>query len=895
MSEIAKVYNPSEIEPRWAQEWVEKRLFEADAASSKPMFSLVIPPPNVTGSLHMGHMLEHTLIDIIIRWKRMQGCNTLWLPGTDHAGIATQMVVERQLAEQGLDRRTLGREAFEQKVWEWKAQSGDTIKKQMVRLGASCDWSRERFTLDPGLSRAVREVFIRLYEKGLIYRGKYIVNWCPRCQTAISDLEVVHEERAGHLYHIRYPVVGTNEHVVVATTRPETMLGDTAVAVNPADERYTKFHGKTARLPLMNREIPFILDELADPAFGTGVVKVTPAHDANDFLAGQRHNLPQIDVMDETGKMNANAGAYAGLDRFAARKRILADLEAQGLLEKTEPYTLGLGHCQRCKTVVEPRLSTQWFVKVKPLADAAIRAVEEGRTRFIPDNYTKIYFDWLTNVHDWCISRQLWWGHRIPAWHCGSCGEVIVARDVPGQCPHCDAKNLRQDSDVLDTWFSSALWPFSTLGWPDQTEDLRVFYPTSLMITGFDILFFWVARMMMMGIEFMREAKPDDSVPFRLVYIHQLVRDAEKQKMSKTRGNVIDPLVVTDKFGTDAVRFTLAVMAAPGTDIALSEDRMEGYRAFANKIWNAARFLFLSLEKAGIAAWKPPADGDYRPVRGPNDDLPLEDRWIFSRLSQVADTMDKAWTEFRFHEAAHCAYHFFWGDFCDWYLELKKLSFDAGGEKSAAAFENLCRAFDIALRLLHPMMPFITEELWQRLGGRQTSIALAPFPVHDSTLVDEDAERQMSRLQEIIVNIRNMRAEMKVDAKRKIPVELYAPGDGAARLSAEHRPAIERLSNLSALTLASHPLTNEGGAVRSLPEFALKISRKDAVDLEAERGRLLRDKEKLEREISSVGGQLSNEQFLAKAPATVVANLRQRQEELNSQHRKVVETLEKLG
>src|SRR3990170_2630868 len=610
MAEIAKQYNPSEIEPRWAREWVEKRLYEADAASTRPMFSLVIPPPNVTGMLHMGHMLEHTEIDIIIRWKRMQGFNTLWLPGTDHAGIATQLVVERQLAEQKLDRRTIGREAFEKKVWEWKAQSGDTIKKQMLRLGASCDWTRERFTLDPGLSRAVREVFVRLYEKGLIYRGKYIVNWCPRCQTAISDLEVVHEEHLGNLFHIRYPVVGTGEHVVVATTRPETMLGDTAVAINPADERYTKFHGKMARLPLMNRDIPFILDELADPAFGTGVVKVTPAHDANDFLAGQRHDLPQIDVMDDTGKMNAQAGAYVGLDRFAARKRILADLEDQGLLEKIEPYTHALGRCQRCKTVVEPRLSTQWFVKVKPLAEAAIRAVEEGRTRFTPENYTKIYFDWLTNIHDWCISRQLWWGHRVPAWHCGACNEVVVAREEPAQCPHCRAGNLKQDPDVLDTWFSSALWPFSTLGWPDATEDLRVFYPTSLMITGFDILFFWVARMMMMGIEFMREAKPADSVPFRLVYIHQLVRDAEKQKMSKTRGNVIDPLEVTERYGTDAVRFTLAIMAAPGTDIALSEDRMEGYRAFANKIWNASRFLFLSLEKAGIANWTPPAGGD---------------------------------------------------------------------------------------------------------------------------------------------------------------------------------------------------------------------------------------------------------------------------------------------
>ena len=889
MAEITKAYNPSEIEPRWAREWVEKRLFEAHADSDRPMFSLVIPPPNVTGSLHMGHMLEHTEIDIIIRWKRMQGANTLWLPGTDHAGIATQMVVERQLAEQKLDRRTFGRDAFEQKVWEWKAQSGDTIKRQMVRLGTSCDWSRERFTLDPGLSRAVREVFVRLFEKGLIYRGKYIVNWCPRCQTAISDLEVVHEDHSGCLYHIRYPVVGTDEHVVVATTRPETMLGDTGVAINPTDERYAKFHGRMARLPLMNRDIPFILDKLADPEFGTGVVKVTPAHDANDFLAGERHNLPQMIVMDETGTMNAAAGVYAGLDRFAARRKVLADLEEQGLLERTEPYRHAIGRCQRCKTVVEPSLSAQWFVQVKPLADAAIRSVAEGRTRFIPENYTKVYFDWLTNVHDWCISRQLWWGHRIPAWYCDTCSQVTVAREDPSRCAHCQAESLTQDPDVLDTWFSSALWPFSTLGWPDETKDLRVFYPTSLMITGFDILFFWVARMMMMGVEFMGEA------PFRLVYIHQLVRDAEKQKMSKTRGNVIDPLVVTEKYGTDAVRFTLAIMAAPGTDIALSEDRMDGYRAFANKIWNAARFLFLSMEKAGIPAWQQPAEGGFRPVAGPDGLVSIEDRWIFSRLSRLADTMDKAWSEFRFHEAAHAIYHFFWGEFCDWYLELKKLSFDAGGEQQDAAFDNLCRAFDVALRLLHPMMPFITEELWQRLSERRNSIALAAFPAHDAALIDEDAEREIGQLQELIGNIRNMRAEMRVDARRRIPVELHPAGDGMAQLGSRNRHAIERLSTLSSLNIVADPLTSKGGIVRALPGFSLKISHKDAVDLKAERSRLRREKEKLEREMTALGGRLANEQFLAKAPPVVVQNLRQRREDFSSQLRKVVETLEQLG
>ena len=889
MAEIPKVYNPSEIEPKWAQEWVEKRLFEAAADSDRPMFSLVIPPPNVTGSLHMGHMLEHTEIDILIRWKRMQGFNTLWLPGTDHAGIATQMVVERQLAEQGLDRRKLGREAFEKKVWEWKAQSGDTIKKQMVRLGTSCDWSRERFTLDPGLSRAVREVFVRLYEKGLIYRGNYIVNWCPRCQTAISDLEVVHEEHLGSLFHIRYPVAGTEESVIVATTRPETMLGDTAVAVNPADERYRKFHGRMALLPLMNREIPFITDELADPAFGTGVVKVTPAHDANDFQAGLRNNLPQMVVMDESGKMNANAGAYAGLDRFEARSRVLADLKEQGLLEKIEPHTHALGRCQRCKTVVEPRLSTQWFVKVKPLAENAIRAVEEGRTRFVPGNWTKIYFDWMHNIHDWCISRQLWWGHRIPAWHCPSCKQIIVAREEPGGCRHCKGGKLEQDPDVLDTWFSSALWPFSTLGWPERTTDLEAFYPTSLMITGFDILFFWVSRMMMMGAEFMGE------VPFRTVYIHSLVRDAEKQKMSKTRGNVVNPLEVTEKYGTDAVRFTLAIMAAPGTDIVLSEDRMASYRAFANKIWNAARFLVMSLEKSGAEPWSPPADGNCRLIADTNGQMSLEDRWIFSRLTRVAGEIGTAWEAFRFHEAAHLIYHFFWHEFCDWYLELKKLSFAPVQGPLPPAWENLCRAFDLSLRLLHPMMPFLTEELWQRLGPRQTSIALAPFPTYDLALVDESAEKEMNLLQEIIGNIRNMRAEMRVDAKRKIPVELFAANGNVSRLSGQYSQAIERLANLSALQLVGEPLTTEGGAVRSLPEFSVKIALKDAVDVEAERNRLKKEEGKLQRDRNAVSARLQNQQFLSKAPKDVVEALRQRKEELDVKYSKVTETLQNLN
>ena len=630
--QIEKVYEPQRFEPHWAQWWIDSGIFRAAGTSAARSFSLVIPPPNVTGSLHIGHMLEHTEIDVTIRWHRMLGENTLWLPGTDHAGIATQMVVERKLAEEGIRRQDLGREAFEKRVWEWKAEYGDNIKRQMIRMGASCDWSRERFTLDPGLSRAVREVFVRLYEKGLIYRGEYMVNRCPRCRTALSDLEVAHADVQGHMWHLRYPVHGLpGRFVTVATTRPETMLGDTAVAINPTDERYRDLHGRTVDLPLMDREIPVILDELADPEFGTGVVKVTPAHDPNDFEAGRRHNLAKIQVIGEDGVITAAGGKYAGLDRFEARKQVLADLCALGALVKTEDYALNIGKCARCGTIVEPLVSTQWFVKTKPLAEKAIEAVETGRIVFVPANWSKTYFEWMYNIRDWCISRQLWWGHRVPAWHCQECHEIIVAREAPAKCDRCGSAELEQDTDVLDTWFSSGLWPFSTLGWPDQTEDLKAFYPTSLLITGFDILFFWVARMAMLGIEFMGD------VPFRQVYIHGLVRDAERQKMSKTKGNTIDPLIVTEKYGTDAVRMALLQGAAPGTDIVLTEERMESSRAFANKIWNAARFLLGKMEFCGVEPWLPARLEDFRPEADPaTGAVPIEDRWIFSRLNACA-------------------------------------------------------------------------------------------------------------------------------------------------------------------------------------------------------------------------------------------------------------------
>jgi valyl-tRNA synthetase len=664
--QLEKVYEPQRFEPHWAQWWIDAGIFHADVKSRAPMFSLMIPPPNVTGSLHIGHMLEHSEIDCTVRWHRMRGDNTLWLPGTDHASISTEMMVKRQLEKEGINRREIGRDKFLERAWQWKEQYGDTIKRQMIRLGASCDWSRERFTMDPMLSRAVREAFVRLWERGLIYRGEYMVNWCPTCDTALSDLEVKHEETAGHLWHIRYPVVGVDRFLVVATTRPETMLGDTAVAINAKDARYFDLHGKTVMLPLMDREIPVILDDLADPKFGTGVVKVTPAHDPNDFEAGKRHDLPRIKVIDESGHMTKDAGRYAGLDRFEARRQVVAHLEQLGLIEKIEDYQVNLGRCERTKDIVEPLISMQWFVNTKPLAEKAIRVVDSGEIVFIPDNWTKVYHEWMDNIRDWCISRQLWWGHRIPAWHCQDCSEIAVSREDPTRCHRCGSSRLKQDPDVLDTWFSSGLWPFSTLGWPDDTEDLRTFYPTSLLITGFDILFFWVARMIMFGMEFV------GTVPFRQVYIHALVRDAERQKMSKTKGNTIDPLVVTEKYGTDAVRMALLMAAAPGTDIALSEDRMESARAFANKIWNAARWVFMNMERSGVEPWVPEDLGAYRP-QGENGAVPVEDRWIFSRLSQVAERVNRATDQYRYHEVSQELWHFFWHEFCDWYLEFKKL------------------------------------------------------------------------------------------------------------------------------------------------------------------------------------------------------------------------------
>ena len=903
--DLPKSYEPGAIEPRWAEYWVREKLFHVETPrdSSQQTFTVTLPPPNVTGSLHMGHMLEHTEIDIIIRWKRMSGVPTMWLPGTDHAGIATQLMVERQLAAEGKNRRDLGREAFVERVWDWKQHYGGVILQQMKRLGASVDWSREYFTMDERMSRAVREAFVRLYEEGLIYRGKYIVNWCPRCVTAVSDLEVVHEETPGKIYEIRYPIIGSkDEYIVVATTRPETMLGDTAVAVNSGDERYRRLHGKKVLLPLMNRGIPIITDDiLANPEFGTGAVKVTPAHDPNDFEAGLRNDLQQIDVMNEVARMNENAGPYKGLDRFEAREKVLEDLEQGGYLVSTKDYIVPLGKCSRCKTIVEPRLSTQWFVKIQPLADRAIEVVENGDIKFVPGNYAKTYFEWMRNIHDWCISRQLWWGHRIPAWHCKDCKQIMVAREAPAKCSKCGSSQLEQDNDVLDTWFSSGLLPCSALGWPNSTPDLDGFYPTTLLVTGFDILFFWVARMIMLNCHFMRGYKQGE-VPFRNVYIHALVRDAERQKMSKTKGNVMDPIEIIKEYGTDAVRFTLASMAAPGTDIAFSESRTQSYRAFANKIWNAARFLFMNVDRAqqaglwSLAEFKSsPKDFGLKGVLGFKPET-LEDRWILSRFNRVADELHEALQTYRFHEAAHVVYHFFWGEYCDWYLELIKPRLAANDRDLArSAYQNLVGIFEGALRLLSPFMPFITEEIWHAVyDGKPPvkSIALAAYPQSNPAQTDTTAETEMAILQDLIVSVRNLRAELKVESRQKLPTEIFAQ-DGVRTLIEQNRSAVERLANVDSLTFVDSSLAKAAGA-RSTSRFDVRVLYERAVDTAAERERLSKDLSRLTQELTRATGQLNNQAFLAKAPAHVVEGLKKRKAEVEVLIEKIKSALGEL-
>jgi valyl-tRNA synthetase len=883
--ELEKVYEPQRFEPHWAQWWIDQKLYHPQVKPGEPVFSLVIPPPNVTGSLHIGHMLDHTIMDVAVRWHRMKGETTLWLPGTDHAGIATQMVVERQLAAEKLTRVALGREEFERRVWQWKEQYGGRINLQIRREGASVDWSRERFTMDPGLSRAVRETFVRLWEAGLIYRGDYMVNWCPDCQTAISDVETIHEAVPGHLWHLRYPVVGSDQSLVLATTRPETMLGDTAVAVHPDDERYRALVGKSVRLPLVGREIPIVADSMVDPKFGTGVVKITPAHDPNDFETGKRHNLPLIRVIGPDARMTAEAGAYAGLNRFEARKRIVAALQESGELVKTEDYTVNISKCDRSKTVVEPLVSTQWFVRMKPLAEKAVEAVEQGRIVFVPDDRVPVFFQWMHNIRDWCISRQLWWGHRIPAWHCAKCHEITVARETPAVCAHCGSTEITQETDVLDTWFSSGLWPFSTLGWPDETEDLKTFYPTSLLITGFDILFFWVARMIMLGLWCTGD------VPFRQVHMHGLVRDAERQKMSKTKGNVVDPLDLIERFGTDACRIGLLSSAAPGADIALKEDRLSASRSFANKLWNASRFLFLYMEKSGVNDWTP-AYSDIVSAEEAiaESKIATEDYWIFERLRECSLQVNRALEQHRYHEATQTLWDFTWHEFCDWYLEVKKWRFQENSGIDAH-WKAALTVYEALLRLLHPFMPFVTEELWQRLvrpqnasGELPVSISLAHYPQASGELASASEEvRSFTLLQGIITAGRELRADHQLDQKQVYPASLQL---NAVALATEDLPVIERIARLT--VTMNTPSAAGNGVSRSTPEFDLHIQAAPAASngaglAEPSSGRLLKENADLEKLIADKHRQLSNEAFLSKAPAKVVIDLRAKLAEYEAQ------------
>ncbi|OEU45653.1 MAG: valine--tRNA ligase [Desulfobacterales bacterium S7086C20] len=874
---LDKGYEPNEVEKRWYGYWEAEGLFEAADVSTKQPFSIVIPPPNVTGVLHMGHAHNNTLQDILCRYRRMQGYNVLWMPGTDHAGIATQNVVEKELAKEGKNRHELGRKEFIKQVWQWRKEYGGLIINQLKRLGASCDWGRERFTMDEGLSRAVRTVFVKLYEDGLIYRGNYIINWCPRCLTALSDLEVEHEDHNGHLYYIKYPFEKGKGGVVVATTRPETMLGDTAVAVNPDDERYDIEEGTTVMLPLMNRKIPIIFDKYVDTRFGTGALKITPAHDPNDFEIGKEHNLDVVKVIGSDGRMNENAGPFQGQDRFVCREKIIEALKVEGLLERVEPYQHSVGHCYRCRTTVEPYLSKQWFVKVKPLADEAIAAVKRGDTRIVPDMWTKTYFDWMNNIRDWCISRQIWWGHRIPAWACEDCGELIVAMDSPAQCHGCGGSTLSQEPDVLDTWFSSALWPFSTMGWPDDADALKTFYPTSVLVTGFDILFFWVARMMMMGLHFMKD------VPFRDVYIHALVRDADGKKMSKSKGNVIDPIYVIDKFGTDAFRFTLAAFAAQGRDIKLSEDRIEGYRHFINKLWNASRFSLMHLEDFRCA-------GSFSHY---SKDLSVADRWIFSRLNSVAENVLRALDEYKFNEAAGALYQFVWHEFCDWYLEIvKPVLYDekpsgrgesgsgqaSGVSPHEAALFTLWSTLNQALRLLHPFIPFVTEEIWDKLPGVEGSIMKAQFPVTSSDYRDPEAEDTMDLIMGITSGIRNVRGEMNVPPALFVGGVVQCPDEGVRETLGEHREMIMSLAKLDDLEIAPPGKRPASSATSVYGDNTIFVSLKDIIDFTAEQERLNKEIAKIDKELKGISKKLGNEAFLAKAPPEVVDGVRAKEE-----------------
>ncbi|ABI68948.1 valine--tRNA ligase [Syntrophomonas wolfei] len=851
---LPSVYEPGQVENKWYEYWRENNYFAPRPDLEGKAFSIVMPPPNVTGSLHLGHALDNTLQDILTRWRRMQGYNALWLPGTDHAGIATQARVEEALAREGLNKYELGREKFLERVWEWKHLYGNRITQQLSLMGSSCDWSRERFTMDEGCSRAVREVFVNLYEKGLIYQGDYIINWCPRCHTAISDIEVEHEDSDGHLWHIRYPLEGEDEFIVVATTRPETMLGDTGVAVHPDDERYQHLIGKKILLPLMNRVIPVFADDYVDKEFGTGAVKVTPAHDPNDFDMGLRHGVEQIAVIDKYGFMNENAGPYQGLDRYACRLQVVKDLEAQGYLLKVEEHRHAVGHCQRCDTVIEPLVSTQWFVKMKPLAEPAIQKVLDGEIKFIPERFTRIYINWMENIRDWCISRQLWWGHRIPVWYCQECGEIICSKEDPNHCPNCESAELKQDEDVLDTWFSSALWPFSTLGWPDKTRDLDFFYPTTVLVTGRDIIFFWVARMIFSGIEHMGE------VPFYDVNIHGLILDAQGRKMSKSLNNGIDPIEVIEKFGADTLRFSLITGVTPGNDVRFHWDKVENTRNFANKIWNASRFVLMNME--GFEAIKPGLE-----------ELSLADRWILSRLqltiAEVTNLLDK----YDLGEAARRLYEFIWDEFCDWYIELAKPRLvNQDNPRERLVVQNVLRdvLVDI-LRLLHPFMPFITEEIYQFLPAHSATIMLDPWPESKEELIWLAEVEQMQQLMQAIRALRNIRSEFNINPSILIKAIMVVPDEVRRQVFMDNQAIIKQMARLEQLELLYELEKKPEQAVSALLSLAeIYVPLEGIIDVEKEIQRLQKELKAAESDLQKAENKLNNQKFLSKAPPEVI-------------------------
>ncbi len=864
-----KTYDPKQVEEKWSSFWTNEGLFTPELPSVKKKFSMVLPPPNVTGILHIGHALCFTLPDIIVRWRRMQGYNTLWLPGTDHASIAVHNVIEQSLTEKGLTREQVGREEFLKIAWEWKKTYGGRIIHQLKRLGASLDWTRERFTLDEGFSKAVRHVFVELYREGLIYRDYYLVNRCPHCATVLSDIEIEHREHKANLYFIKYPLLNSQQAITVATTRPETMLGDTAVAVHPEDKRYKKYRGRKVLLPIVKRVIPVISDERVEMEFGTGAVKVTPAHDPVDFELGKKHNLEQVIVIDGAGRMTEAAGEeFKGLDRFECREKVVERLKETSLLEKVEDYQHAVGHCYRCKTVIEPHLSWQWFVRVGPLAKEAIRVVEEGKIQFIPPRWAKTYFEWMYNIHDWCISRQLWWGHRIPAWHCRDCEQVTVSEEEPRMCEKCRGSNIAQEEDVLDTWFSSALWPFVTMGWPEQTEDLKAFYPTDLMSTGFDIIFFWVARMIMMGLKFAKD------IPFRHVFINGLVRDIKRRKMSKSEGNIIDPLEMIEKYGTDALRFTLAALAIPGMDISLSEERMAGYQAFANKIWNASRFVLMNIS------------GEEHELD--EQELTLADRWIRSRLARVIQELNASLEEYKFYEAAAKIYHFIWHEFCDWYVEMVKPALKEDNKSSEAV---LVDTLDQILRLLHPFMPFISEEIWQHLPGSGKSLTAAAFPVAEEGFIDDNVESEMNFLQQAVVGVRTIRAENRLPPKQKIELWVRAK-DEEKRVMERNRVTIETLTNARRMEMFDRfPQEKKllKGVAGSL-EIAIPAE-KGMFDLEQEKARIKKEIVKVGLDIEKIEKRLQDQNFLSGAPESFVLEIKERLKELQSKKIKLEESL----